>query len=69
MRSERNDLRPVADLLLEGGDTPEQERTRHKAALPCGSPARKRVIWSWLTCPSSKRAKPVAVTGPKELIK
>ncbi|MCR6490224.1 hypothetical protein M8542_46200 [Amycolatopsis sp. OK19-0408] len=33
MRDKRNDLRPVADLLLEGGDTPEQEQTRRRAAL------------------------------------
>ncbi|HEY3472171.1 MAG TPA: hypothetical protein VGL47_44045 [Amycolatopsis sp.] len=33
MRDKRNDLRPVADLLLDGGDSPEQARTRRKAAL------------------------------------
>ncbi|MFG1647032.1 hypothetical protein ACGFMK_42715 [Amycolatopsis sp. NPDC049252] len=33
MRDKRNDLRPVADLLLDGGDSPDQERTRRKAAL------------------------------------
>ena len=33
MRDKRNDLRPVADLLVDGGDPAELERTRHKAAL------------------------------------
>jgi hypothetical protein len=33
MRDKRNDLRPVADLLVEGGDSPEQAQTRRKAAL------------------------------------
>ncbi|GAB3167078.1 hypothetical protein [Amycolatopsis sp. NPDC004378] len=40
MRDKRNDLRPVADLLLEGGDTAEQETTRHKAALAVASRAK-----------------------------
>ncbi|NBH09190.1 hypothetical protein [Amycolatopsis sp. SID8362] len=40
MRDKRNDLRPVADLLLEGGDSPEQERTRHKAALAVAAQAK-----------------------------
>jgi hypothetical protein len=33
MRDKRNDLRPVADLLIEGGNSPDQERLRRKAAL------------------------------------
>jgi hypothetical protein len=33
MRDKRNDLRPVADLLLEGGDSPAQAETRRRAAL------------------------------------
>jgi hypothetical protein len=33
MRDKRNDLRPVADLLVDGGNTPDRERTRRKAAL------------------------------------
>ncbi|MEU7785209.1 hypothetical protein [Amycolatopsis sp. NPDC049159] len=40
MRDKRNDLRPVADLLLEGGDSPQQERTRHKAALAVAAQAK-----------------------------
>lgn len=32
MRDKRNDLRPVADLLLDGGDSPDQARLRRKAA-------------------------------------
>lgn len=40
MRDKRNDLRPVADLLLEGEDTPEQAHTRHKAALAVAARAK-----------------------------
>ena len=32
MRDKRNDLRPVADLLADGGDSPELVRMRRKAA-------------------------------------
>ncbi|SFW80710.1 hypothetical protein [Amycolatopsis australiensis] len=40
MRDKRNDLRPVADLLLEGGDTPTQAATRRKAALAVAARAK-----------------------------
>jgi hypothetical protein len=40
MRDKRNDLRPVADLLADGGDSPDQERTRHKAALAVAARAK-----------------------------
>ncbi|MEU8635742.1 hypothetical protein AB0C38_26555 [Amycolatopsis sp. NPDC048633] len=40
MRDKRNDLRPVADLLLEGGDTPAQATTRRKAALAVAANAK-----------------------------
>jgi hypothetical protein len=40
MRDKRNDLRPVADLLLEGGDSPEQAQTRRKAALAVAARAK-----------------------------
>ncbi|WP_206789890.1 hypothetical protein [Amycolatopsis sp. MtRt-6] len=40
MRDKRNDLRPVADLLADGGDSPELERTRHKAALAVAARAK-----------------------------
>jgi hypothetical protein len=40
MRDKRNDLRPVVDLLLEGGDTPAQAATRRKAALAVAANAK-----------------------------
>ena len=40
MRDKRNDLRPVADLLLEGGDSPEQAQTRRRAALAVAARAK-----------------------------
>jgi hypothetical protein len=40
MRDKRNDLQPVADLLLEGADSPEQAQTRRKAALAVASRAK-----------------------------
>lgn len=40
MRDKRNDLRPVADLLADGGDTPELVRTRRKAALAVAARAK-----------------------------
>ncbi|MFF1614304.1 hypothetical protein ACFVYA_41660 [Amycolatopsis sp. NPDC058278] len=40
MRDKRNDLRPVADLLVEGGDPAELARTRHKAALAVAARAK-----------------------------
>jgi len=40
MRDKRNDLRPVADLLADGGDSPELARTRHKAALAVAARAK-----------------------------
>jgi len=40
MRDKRNDLRPVADLLADGGDSPEQVRTRRKAALAVAARAK-----------------------------
>jgi hypothetical protein len=40
MRDKRNDLRPVADLLVDGEDTPERERTRRKAALAVAAGAK-----------------------------
>jgi len=39
MRDKRNDLRPVSDLLVDG-DSPELERTRHKAALAVAARAK-----------------------------
>jgi len=39
MRDKRNDLRPVADLLVDG-DSPELERTRHRAALAVAARAK-----------------------------
>jgi hypothetical protein len=39
MRDKRNDLRPVADLLVDG-DSPELERTRRKAALAVAARAK-----------------------------
>lgn len=39
MRDKRNDLRPVADLLIDG-DSPELERTRRKAALAVAARAK-----------------------------
>jgi hypothetical protein len=40
MRDKRNDLRPVADLLVDGGNSPEQARTRRKAALAVAARAK-----------------------------
>ncbi|MFJ1759920.1 hypothetical protein ACIOD2_06345 [Amycolatopsis sp. NPDC088138] len=40
MRDKRNDLRPVADLLLDAGDPADQERTRRKAALAVAAGAK-----------------------------
>jgi hypothetical protein len=40
MRDKRNDLRPVADLLIDGEDSPERERTRRKAALAVAARAK-----------------------------
>jgi hypothetical protein len=40
MRDKRNDLQPVADLLLEGADSPEQAQTRRKAALAVAARAK-----------------------------
>ena len=40
MRDKRNDLRPVADLLVDGPDSPERERTRRKAALAVAARAK-----------------------------
>ena len=40
MRDKRNDLRPVADLLADGGDTAELARTRRKAALAVAARAK-----------------------------
>jgi hypothetical protein len=40
MRDKRNDLRPVADLLIDGGDSPDRERTRRKAALAVAARAK-----------------------------
>ncbi|RSM37103.1 hypothetical protein DMA12_37935 [Amycolatopsis balhimycina DSM 5908] len=40
MRDKRNDLRPVADLLADGGDSPELERSRRKAALAVAARAK-----------------------------
>jgi len=40
MRDKRNDLRPVADLLADGGDSPEMARTRRKAALAVAARAK-----------------------------
>jgi hypothetical protein len=40
MRDKRNDLRPVADLLVDGEDTPERERLRRRAALAVASGAK-----------------------------
>ncbi|OXM69993.1 hypothetical protein [Amycolatopsis vastitatis] len=40
MRDKRNDLRPVADLLADGGDSPELARTRRKAALAVAARAK-----------------------------
>ena len=40
MRNKRNDLQPVADLLVEGGDAPAQAATRRKAALAVAARAK-----------------------------
>jgi len=40
MRDKRNDLRPVADLLVDGGNSPEQARTRRQAALAVAARAK-----------------------------
>ena len=40
MRDKRNDLRPVADLLADGGDSPDQARTRRRAALAVAARAK-----------------------------
>jgi hypothetical protein len=40
MRDKRNDLRPVADLLADGGDSPELARARRKAALAVAARAK-----------------------------
>jgi hypothetical protein len=40
MRDKRNDLRPVADLLVDGGDSAELARTRRKAALAVAARAK-----------------------------
>ncbi|KDN20970.1 hypothetical protein [Amycolatopsis rifamycinica] len=40
MRDKRNDLRPVSDLLADGGDPAELERTRRKAALAVAARAK-----------------------------
>jgi len=40
MRDKRNDLRPVADLLADGEDSPERARTRRKAALAVAARAK-----------------------------
>lgn len=40
MRELQNGLRPVADLVLEGGDTPEHKETRRRAAVAVASQAK-----------------------------
>ena len=40
MRDKRNDLQPVADLLVEGGDAPGQAAARRKAALAVAARAK-----------------------------
>ncbi|MEV6880232.1 hypothetical protein [Amycolatopsis sp. NPDC051128] len=40
MRDKRNDLRPVADLLADGGDSPDQAHTRRRAALAVAARAK-----------------------------
>ena len=40
MREARNGLKPALDLVLEGGDTPEQAEALRKAALAVASRAK-----------------------------
>ncbi len=40
MRDLPNGLRPVADLVLEGGDTPQHEEARRRAAIAVASRAK-----------------------------
>lgn len=40
MRNLPSGLRPVADLVLEGGDTPEREELRRRAAIAVASRAK-----------------------------